>query len=132
MAARAVQAELLDSASPASATDAGVRLQRLENLVKFLDESIEIPFLGRRVGMDAIVGLIPVAGDAITAIAAAWIVYEAKQMGASRWCLTRMSWNVFLDWAGGLVPIVGDVFDVAFKANRKNLELLKKHLRRSR
>lgn len=131
MTTRVVDPEVLPSSSaPPSMGEVALRIQRLERLTKLLDEAIEVPFLQQRVGLDAIIGLAPIIGDLITALTASYIVYEAKQLGASRWLIARMSWNVAADVLGGIVPIAGDLFDMYYKANRKNLDLLKAALRK--
>lgn len=107
------------------------RIERLELLARMMDEAFTIPGTGIRVGWDSIIGLIPGVGDAITAAISAYIVNEARRLGVSRVTLARMWANVALDATLGALPLVGDVFDVAFKANRKNLELLRKKLQRS-
>lgn len=106
------------------------RLARIEKLTRWLDEAIEIPGTNHKVGWDAIIGLAPGVGDLASAALSAYIVNEARQLGVSKWTLTRMIFNVTLDAVVGIVPLVGDFFDTAFKANRKNVNLLRKHLER--
>jgi len=106
------------------------RLRRLEKLVKFLDYGIPIGKTGYRIGFDPLIGLIPGIGDLIGTAFAGYVVYEAHAMGASKWVLGRMLWNVLLDFLLGLFPILGDYADFVFKANAKNLALLKRHLER--
>lgn len=76
-------------------------------------------------------GLIPGVGDALGLALSAWVAAQARQAGASRWLLARMAMNVGLDAVLGSVPLLGDVFDFAFKANRRNLRLLQRHLART-
>ena len=104
------------------------RLERIRRMVHLLDEAVRIPGTNYRVGLDGLIGLVPVAGDLITGGIALWIVREAARMGVPRRTLARMLWNVGVDISAGFVPAVGDVFDVAWKANRKNLKLLEKYL----
>ncbi|TGD97004.1 DUF4112 domain-containing protein [Methylobacterium nonmethylotrophicum] len=105
-------------------------MARLDLLAHVLDSAILLPG-NRRIGLDAIVGLIPVIGDAITTAISSYIVWEARRLGAPRWLLARMAANVAIDGVVGAVPLVGDLFDAAFKANRRNVALLRRHLERS-
>lgn len=89
-----------------------------------------IPGTNRRVGVDTLVGLVPVAGDVVTGLMGAWLVWEARNLGMSRWTLARMAANVGIDTALGAIPFAGDLFDFLFKSNTKNLRLIKRHLDR--
>ena len=97
---------------------------RLRWLTAFLDDAIEIPGLKARVGWDAIIGLIPGVGDVASMGLSLYIVYEAKRLGTPRHVLAMMVANVAIDAAVGSIPALGDVFDMAFKANRRNLRLM--------
>jgi hypothetical protein len=110
------------------AIDRAERLEKIEQLTTFLDEAIRIPGTNFRVGWDAVIGLIPGIGDAVSAALAAHIVHEASKLGVSKWTLARMIANVGIDAVVGLVPVVGDLFDMGFKANRRNVRLLRKRL----
>jgi hypothetical protein len=114
-------------ALPLGTDPASVR-QRVEALEKLLEGLFEVPGLGRRVGLDAIVGLIPVAGDFVTAIMGLYMVWEARNIGMPRWQLWRMAGNVGIDSLVGAVPIAGDLFDFAFRSNTRNLKIIRKHL----
>lgn len=103
-------------------------LERCRTVAAALDDAVPIPGTNRRVGLDSIIGLLPVAGDAVAAAASSYIVLEAARLGAPRSTLARMAFNVALDFGVGSIPILGDLFDAAFKANRKNVELLERHL----
>lgn len=106
-------------------TDATTRRrQRLLALAQLMDNAFEIPGLKIRVGLDPIIGLIPAAGDAITAAVSLYIVWEAAQLGATKKQLGMMIGNIALDALVGSVPGLGDVFDVAFKANMRNLAIM--------
>ena len=109
-------------------SDHEARLQRIRSLVRMMDEAFTIPGTNFKVGMDSLIGLLPVAGDLVSAAVALYIVREAAQLGAPKWLLARMTWNVGVDAAVGAVPVAGDLFDVAWKANRKNLRLLERWL----
>jgi hypothetical protein len=104
--------------------------QRIELMEMLLERAFALPGTNRRVGLDAIIGLIPIIGDVITAAMGAWIVWEAKNLGMSRWQIARMSANVGVDALLGAVPLVGDVFDLAFRSNSRNLRNIRKHLDR--
>lgn len=104
------------------------RLQRLRRLSWLLDESIPLPG-GWRVGLDPLLGLIPGIGDAIGGLISAYIINEARRLGAPRSVLTRMLGNVVLETVIGAIPFAGDVFDAAYKANMRNLALLERYQR---
>ena len=97
-------------------------------LVRYTDEAVRIPGTSIRFGLDAVLGaLVPGAGDAVNAGIALALVVAAIQMGAPRALVVRMLVNIAIDLGAGAVPILGDVFDVAFKANRRNMDLLRAH-----
>ncbi len=102
--------------------------QRVEALEHLLEGLFEVPGLRRKVGLDAIVGLIPVVGDAITAAMGLYLVWEARNLGMPRWQLWRMAGNVGIDSLIGAVPLAGDLFDFAFRSNTRNLRIIRKHL----
>ena len=102
--------------------------RRVEALEHLLEGLIEVPGLRRKVGLDAMVGLIPVVGDAITAALGLYLVWEARNLGMPRWQLWRMAGNVGIDSLIGAVPIAGDLFDFAFRSNTRNLKIIRKHL----
>lgn len=104
--------------------------ERLNRLAYLLDERFSIPGTNWRFGLDAIIGLIPGLGDLVTSAISAYIVSEARRLGVSRVVLLRMSWNIILDTLLGIVPVVGDVFDAGWKANRRNVNLLMRHIER--
>ena len=97
-------------------------------LAYWLDAGIRIPGTNLRFGLDPILGLIPVIGDAAGAVLAGWILVEAVRLGASRATLVRIAGNVALDAGLGAVPFIGDIFDFAWKANLRNVALLERHL----
>lgn len=102
--------------------------ERLIVLTRLLDTAFYVPVLRTRAGLDAVLGLIPGVGDLITAALGLYLVMEARELGASRWLRARMIGNLLLDFAVGAVPLVGDLFDVYFKAHVRNLKLLQKEL----
>ena len=108
--------------------EAARELARLQRLARVLDDWIRVPGTNLRIGLDGLVGLIPGAGDAATGALAAYLVIRAADLGAPPSLLARMAGNVGLDLAAGAIPVLGDLFDVGFKANRRNVELLRRHL----
>lgn len=106
-----------------SALDARTRIERLEH---FLEGAVRIPGLGTRIGADALIGLVPGVGDAAMAALGLYLVWEARNLGASRVTLLRMLANVGIDAALGSVPVAGDVFDLFFRSNSRNLKLIRK------
>jgi len=104
--------------------------QRIELMEQLLENMLVLPGTRFRIGLDSIIGLVPVVGDLITAAMGAWIVWEARNLGMSKWQLARMSANVGLDTALGAIPLVGDAFDFAFRSNSRNLRIIRKHLDR--
>lgn len=101
-------------------------LHRLEQMEMLFDRNFS--FLGIRFGYDAILGLVPVAGDTVAAGAAAWILWKAQKLGVPKRLRGRMLANILFDYIFGAIPIIGTVVDVAFKANTRNVRLLKEHL----
>ena len=116
-----IQPELLSN--PARS----IRIERLRKIAEFMDGQFRIPGTKVEFGADAIIGLIPGIGDAISGVVSLWLIREARSLGAPTWLLVRMFWNVAIDVGIGSVPIAGDLFDVAWKANRMNIELLSRH-----
>ena len=79
-------------------------------------------------GLDGIIGLVPIAGDLVRGPISSYLIWEARQLGASRWVIGRMMANTLLDTTIGAIPVVGDAFDVVFRTNLTNMALLRKHL----
>lgn len=102
-------------------------LRGLELLARWLDSIFQIPGLNVRFGLDALAGLIPGLGDTATAFASLYILVTAARRGVSRVTMTRMATNVAIDYLVGCIPFIGDVFDVYWKANQKNVELLRRY-----
>ena len=114
---------------PLGRDPASVR-RRVEALEGLLERAFTVPGLNRRVGIDAIAGLVPVAGDLVTGALGLYIVWEARNLGMSKWQLGRMLGNVGFDTLLGAVPVVGDLFDFVYRSNSRNLKILRKHLDR--
>lgn len=113
---------------PRSAAEIELSIVRLDALARVMDSAFQIPGTNIRMGVDALLGLLPVVGDAISATISSYLIWEAKQMGVSKFVLARMAGNVAIDTVIGAVPFAGDIFDIAYKANMKNIALLKKHV----
>src|SRR4051812_23509954 len=102
---------------------------RLVALARLMDSAVVLPGVRRGVGLDALLGLVPVAGDAVSALIGLYSVMQARELGASRWLQARMVGNLLMDAAIGAVPIAGDIADVFFRAHRRNLALLQRELK---
>ena len=109
-------------------TDAQKSMARLEALALLMDGAFVLPGTTIRFGLDGIIGLVPVAGDMIAGLVSTYLIWEARQLGAPTWLIVRMLANAFLDTTIGSIPVVGDAFDVLFRANMKNMALLRRHL----
>lgn len=118
----------LEMEMPGLGNDPASVRQRVEMVERLLERSFTIPGIRRDIGLDAIVGLVPVLGDLLAAAMGAWIVWEARNLGMPKWKLWRMGANVAFDTAIGAVPLVGDAFDVLFRSNSRNLKIIRKHL----
>ncbi|GAB5451265.1 MAG: hypothetical protein Hals2KO_15930 [Halioglobus sp.] len=98
-------------------------LPGLRRLAHVLDSSVRLPG-GYRIGLDGFIGLVPVAGDALSAVISTWIVVQGARLGASVPTLMRMMMNVLIELVVGVIPVLGDLFDFAWKANNRNVRLL--------
>jgi hypothetical protein len=114
-----------------AATDENEKLRELDELARNLDSRWRIPGTGIRFGLDAVAGLIPGVGDVAAALISSHIIFHAARAGAPPHVLGRMVGNVALDTAVGSIPVLGSVFDLFFKANNRNVRLLRRHLERS-
>lgn len=112
---------------PLGGDPASIR-RRVEALELVLERSFVIPGINKPIGLDAIVGLVPVVGDFVTMAMGAYIVWEARNLGMPKWKLLRMAGNVVFDSAIGAVPLAGDLFDFLFASNSRNLKIVRKHL----
>jgi len=109
----------------------GSRLDRVRKLAHLLDSSFGLPGTSVRFGLDSLLGLIPGIGDIVGGLLSGYIVYEALRLHAPKRLLLRMLGNIAIDTAIGAIPIAGDLFDVVWKANRRNLQLLNRHVRQN-
>ncbi|MBK9244374.1 MAG: DUF4112 domain-containing protein [Burkholderiales bacterium] len=112
----------------ASAARRQAARERLILLTRLMDGLFEVPFIRRKFGLDAMIGMVPVVGDLVSAGIGLYLVFEARELGASRWLQTRMIGNLALDFLVGVVPVLGDFFDLLFRAHYRNLKLLQKEL----
>ena len=103
---------------------------RIEAMEKVLERSFTIPGTKIPIGLDALAGLVPVAGDILAAGMGLYLVWEAKNLGMSKWQLARMATNVGIDTLLGAVPLAGDLFDFLYRSNSKNLRIIRRHLDR--
>jgi len=102
--------------------------QRVEAMEKLLERMVVIPGINRPIGLDVILDLIPGVGDVAAAALGAYIVWEARNVGMSRWQMSRMAGNVGFDFLLGLIPWVGAIPDFFFRSNTRNLKMIKRHL----
>lgn len=105
------------------------RLARLRRLAWLIDGVFHVPGTRFRFGLNSAIGLLPVGGDAVLGGISLWIIYEAHKLGVPGNKLAQMLGNVALELAGGSVPIVGDLFDMALKANLRNIAIIEAHFR---
>ena len=115
-------------ALPTIGTDPQSVRQRVEAMEKVLERLIVIPGINRPIGLDVILDVVPVVGDIAAAALGAYIVWEARNLGMSKWQISRMAGNVGIDWLLGLIPFVGAVPDFFFRSNTRNLRIIKRHL----
>ena len=102
--------------------------QRIENMEMVLERAFTIPGTKRKIGLDVILDVIPVVGDTAAAAMGAWLVWEARNLGMSKWHLARMAGNVAVDWLLGLIPFIGAIPDFFFRSNTRNLRIVKRWL----
>lgn len=114
--------------STRNAGHTGQALQRVRRLAWLLDNSIPIPGTRFRIGLDALIGLVPGLGDAAGAVFSSYILLEAGKLGVARSTLLRMGANVLIEAVIGVIPLAGDLFDAGWKANQRNLSLLERSL----
>jgi hypothetical protein len=104
------------------------RTDRLRRIAWVMDDLVRVPGTSRRFGLDPVLGLIPGGGDIAGGALSAWIVVAAARLGAPSSVIRRMGWNIVVDTVLGAVPLLGDVFDATWKANRRNVALLERYM----
>ncbi len=111
-------------------SDAAAVRRRVEALEAVLERAVTIPGTRIPLGLDAMLGFVPVVGDVLAGAIGLYLVWEARNLGLSKWAVARMLGNVGIDTAIGAIPLAGDVFDMLYRSNSKNLRILKRHLDR--
>lgn len=109
-------------------TDAQSVRRRVEALERVLERLVVIPGINRPVGLDVILDLVPFAGSTAGAVLGAYMTWEARNLGMSKWQMSRMAGNVGVDWLLGLIPWIGAVPDLFFRSNSRNLRIIRRHL----
>ena len=117
--------EAIANQLPVGRDPASVR-RRVEAMELMLERAFTVPGTNYKVGLDAIVGLVPVVGDLFTTAMGAWIVWEARNLGMPKFHLFRMAGNIGVDTLIGAIPIAGDLFDFAYRSNTRNVRILKR------
>lgn len=123
-----LKAAQIKAMGAALATDPASVRKRIEMMEQVLERSFTLPVLNRKVGLDFALGLVPVVGDVITGAMGLYMVWEARNLGMSKFQLMRMAANVGFDSLVGAVPLAGDVFDMFWRSNTRNLKIIRKHL----
>lgn len=103
---------------------------RVEMMEKLLERAFTIPGTNQKIGFDVLLDLLPFAGGAVASALGAWMVWEARNLGMSKWQIARMSGNIGVDFLLGLIPWIGAIPDFFFKSNTRNLKIIKAHLDR--
>ena len=109
-------------------TDPASVRQRVEALERLMERMIVIPGINRPVGLDVILDLVPFAGDAVAAALGSYMLWEARNLGMTKWEIARMAGNVAVDFLLGLIPWVGAIPDFFFRSNTRNLRIIRRHL----
>ena len=113
---------------PGLGTDPQSVRRRVEALERLMERMFVIPGINRPVGLDVILDLVPIAGSTAAAALGAYMAWEARNLGMSKWHVARMAGNVGVDWLLGLIPWVGAIPDLFFRSNSRNLKIIKRHL----
>jgi len=127
LSGRPIRPARMETEIPFPTDPASVR-RRLEAMERLLEGGLPLPATGQRIGLDAIIGLVPVIGDLVAAAMGAYLVWEARNLGLPKWKLWHMAGNIAFDTALGAVPLAGDLFDILFRSNSRNLRIVKRHL----
>jgi hypothetical protein len=102
-------------------------IKNLDSLAKLMDSQFRIPGTNIRFGLDALIGLVPGAGDFASFLISGYMIMLMAKNGASGFVIARMGLNIFIDALIGSIPVLGDIFDVAFRANQRNMKLMHQH-----
>ena len=130
MALKPAQFDAIADRVPGLGRDPESVRRRIEAMERLLERMFVVPGINRPVGLDVILDLLPVGGDIVGALLGAWLVWEARNLGMSRWAMARMMGNVGLDFLLGLIPFVGAIPDFLFRSNSRNLKIIRRHLDR--
>ena len=114
---------------PLGTDPASVR-QRVEGLERVMERIVVVPGINRPVGLDVILDFVPFAGPTAAAAIGAYLAWEARNLGMSKWNIARMGGNIGVDWLLGMIPLVGAIPDFFFRSNTRNLKIIKRHLDR--
>ena len=109
-------------------TDPASVRKRVEALERIMERLVVIPGTNRGIGLDVILDLVPFAGSTAGALIGAYMAWEARNLGMSKWQMSRMAGNVGVDWLLGLIPWIGAIPDFLFQSNTRNLRIIKRHL----
>jgi len=118
------------SADDNSTPEEVLALERLAALSRLLDHAFRVPGTNIRFGVDAVLGIVPGIGDVLSNVISAYLVLEARKLGVTGWDMTRMIGNIAVDAGVSAIPFAGDIFDVFWKANDRNMKILHDHLAR--
>ena len=105
-------------------------LRRMQTVANLLDSAFEIPGTKQRVGIDAFIGLVPGVGDIATTLLSTYVIWDARNLGLSRFALARMIGNLAIHASVGAIPVLGDLFDSFFRVNQRNMRIVRAHLNR--
>lgn len=108
-------------------TDFTRRMAKVERIAKWMDGKFKIPGTNFKFGLDALIGLLPVAGDTVSLMPQLYLVYQAARLKAPTGLIIKMLFTVIFDWLAGSIPVVGDIYDFFFKSSQRNADRLKKH-----
>lgn len=120
--------EMSHSSVNDAAAERDAQLRRLDQLADWMDSRFKLPGTNIRFGLDSILGFLPGVGDGVTALPSVYLIASAHSLGVPKLTLLRMAWNVLIDMMIGTIPLIGDIFDIGFKANRRNIALMRKHV----
>ena len=130
MPARAIPVEGMFDMIKNAAPSKEAAMRRMQAVANLLDTAFVIPGTRQRVGIDAIIGLVPGAGDILTTVLSSYIIWEARNLGVSKVALSRMLANLGIHAVVGSLPLVGDLFDAFFRVNQRNMKIVRKQLER--
>jgi hypothetical protein len=105
--------------------------QRVEALERVMERIVVLPGINRPVGLDVILDFVPIAGPTAAAAIGAYLAWEARNLGMSKWSVARMGGNIGVDWLLGMIPFVGAIPDFFFRSNTRNLRIIKRYLDRN-